>query len=172
MAVLAYCLMKNHVHLLVETPEPNLGAGMQRLHGLHAQTFNKRHQHSGHLFQGRYGAVVVRNDEQLLTRGAVHRAQPRGGGVVHGPRDWAWGSHAAMVGGTAPAWLDVQRLLGYFGAGGGDPRRRYAEFVESDDPLLVRDRRTRSDAWAATSAPAALPASLANAAVNASSSSK
>ena len=55
---LAYCLMKNHVHLLVETPEPNLAAGMRRLHGLHAQRFNKRHGHVGHVFQGRYGATI------------------------------------------------------------------------------------------------------------------
>ena len=48
---LAYCLMDNHVHLLIETPEPNLGSGMQRLHGLYAQSHNERHGRSGHLFQ-------------------------------------------------------------------------------------------------------------------------
>src|SRR5215207_1121344 len=53
---LAYCLMDNHVHLLIETPEGGLGRGMQTLHGLYAETFNKRHGRSGHLFQGRYGS--------------------------------------------------------------------------------------------------------------------
>ena len=121
--------MKNHVHLLVETPEANLGAGMQRLHGLHAQAFNKRHKHSGHLFQGRYGAVVVRKDEQLLTVARYIALNPVEAGLCGEPGEWAWGSHAAVVGGTAPAWLDVRRLLAYFGAAGGVPERRYAEFV-------------------------------------------
>jgi putative transposase len=62
---LAYCLMENHVHLLLETPNANLAAGMQWLHGLYARTFNERHGRVGHLFQGRYGAVRVRSDAQL-----------------------------------------------------------------------------------------------------------
>lgn len=127
---LAYCLMKNHVHLLVETPEPNLAAGMQRLHGLHAQAFNKRHRHVGHLFQGRYGAVVVREDAQLLAVARYIALNPVEAGLCRDAAEWRWGSHAAVVnGGMAPAWLDMRRLLGYFGAAGGDPEQRYAEFV-------------------------------------------
>ena len=57
---LAYCLMDNHVHLLIETPEANLGAGMQWLHGLYGRSFNDRHGRSGHVFQGRYGANASR----------------------------------------------------------------------------------------------------------------
>jgi REP element-mobilizing transposase RayT len=63
--VLAYCLMPNHVHLLIETPLANLGAGMRWLHGLYAREFNDRHGRSGHVFQGRYGSVRVKSDEQL-----------------------------------------------------------------------------------------------------------
>ena len=126
---LAYCLMKNHVHLLIETPEPNLGSGMQRLHGLHAQQFNKRHRHSGHLFQGRYGAVVIKTDEQLLTVARYIVRNPVEAGLCENVDAWPWGSHAALVRGAAPRWLDSARLLAYFGAAGGDPRRRYDEFV-------------------------------------------
>jgi putative transposase len=127
---LAYCLMHNHLHLLVETPEPNLAIGMQRLHGLHAQAFNKRHRHVGHLFQGRYGAVVVRTDEQLLTVARYIALNPVEAGLCRLPADWPWCSHAAVVNGVAaPGWLDVERLLAYFGASGGDPRERYAEVV-------------------------------------------
>lgn len=126
---LAYCLMRNHVHILVETPEANLGAGMGRMHGLYAQTFNKRHRHSGHLFQGRFGSVVVKTDEQLWTVARYIARNPVEAGLCEGPEEWAWGSHAALVNGSAPAWLDAPRLLGYFGAAGGDPRRRYDEFV-------------------------------------------
>jgi putative transposase len=127
---LAYCLMKNHVHLLVETPEANLGAGMGRMHGLYAQTFNTRHKHSGHLFQGRFGSVLVKTDEQLWTVAKYIARNPVEAGLCKTADDWRWGSHAALVGGAAPPrWLDANRLLGYFGAAGGDPRRRYEEFV-------------------------------------------
>src|SRR3712207_2241831 len=62
---LAYCLMDNHVHLLVEIPEPDLAEGMRQLHGDYARGFNDRHARSGHLFQGRYGSKLVTSDEQL-----------------------------------------------------------------------------------------------------------
>jgi putative transposase len=171
---LAYCLMPNHIHLLVETPQPNLAAGIQRLHGLYAQTFNKRHGRCGHLFQDRYGGNRVKTDEQLVTTARYIALNPVEARLCAAPEEWAWSSHAATVGGGgAPAWLAVERLLGFFGLDGGEPRARYAEFVAGQ---MMRDSvvksRTRSAAWAATSAPAALPASLANAALKASSSSK
>lgn len=63
---LAYCLMGNHYHLLVETPRANLAKGMRQLNGVYAQSFNRRHGRDGHLFQGRYGARLVQADEHLL----------------------------------------------------------------------------------------------------------
>jgi putative transposase len=62
---LAYCLMDNHVHLLIQTPKANLGAGMQRLHGLYGRLHNDRHARSGHVFQGRFGSKRVTDDEQM-----------------------------------------------------------------------------------------------------------
>ena len=126
---LAYCLMKNHVHLLVQTPEPNLAAGMSRLHGLHAQAFNRRHGHVGHVFQGRYAAVGVRSDGQLLAVARYIALNPVDAGLCDEACRWPWGSHAAVVGDMAPRWLDVAGLLGYFGADGGEPRARYLDFV-------------------------------------------
>lgn len=126
---LAYCLMDNHVHLLVQTPQPNLAAGMQRLHGLHAQAFNRRHGTSGHVFQGRYGSVTVWWAAQLLAVARYIALNPVEAGLCEDAARWPWGSHAAVVGGMAPRWLDVARLLAYFGADGGDPRRRYVDFV-------------------------------------------
>lgn len=85
---LAYCLMNNHLHLLLETPLPNLSAGIQRLHSRYAQAFNGRHQQVGHLFQGRFGAVRITSDEQLWTVVAYITANPvksglcRTGGVA------------------------------------------------------------------------------------------
>jgi putative transposase len=73
---LAYCLMNNHVHLLIETPEANLGAGMQLLHGMYGQTHHRRHGTTGHVFQGRFGARRVSTDEQLLMTVRTSRATP------------------------------------------------------------------------------------------------
>ena len=128
---LSYCLMHNHIHLLVETPEPNLGVGMQRLHGLYAQTFNKRHDRCGHVFQGRYGDKRIRTDEQLVTTARYIAVNPVDAGLCRGPAEWRWSSHSAVVRGGGPAWLDVERLLGFFGLWGGEPRARYEEFVGS-----------------------------------------
>ena len=95
--LLAFCLMPNHVHLLVETPKPNLGDGMQRLHGVYAREFNRRHTRCGHLFQGRYGAVRVTTDEQLWMVARYIATNPVAAGLCSGPAQWAWSSHAAVV---------------------------------------------------------------------------
>jgi REP element-mobilizing transposase RayT len=129
---LAYCLMPNHVHLLLETTRPNLGTGMRRLHGGYAQAFNARHERSGHLFQGRYGSVRVEDDPQLWVAAAYIAVNPVGAKLCRRPEHWTWSSHKAALdaGGAAPRWLDIDRLLWHFGAAGGDPRQRYADFVE------------------------------------------
>jgi REP element-mobilizing transposase RayT len=132
---LAYCLMPNHVHLLLTTPEPNLGQGMQRLHGRYAQTFNARHGDVGHLFQGRYGAVTVTDDAQLWTTVGYIAANPATAGLVRDAAEWGWSSHKAMSGvEVAPPWLDVEALLELLAAQGGDGRERYRELVADRVP--------------------------------------
>jgi REP element-mobilizing transposase RayT len=86
----AYCLMNNHVHLLVETPQPTLGKGMQYLHGTYARRFNDRHGRTGHLFQGRYGAVRIETDEQLWTVKEYIEMNPVKAGLCEAPADWPW----------------------------------------------------------------------------------
>ena len=63
---LSYCLMGNHMHLLIETPQPNLGDGMQRLHGAFAQRFNRRHEKDGHVFGTRYKAKLITSDAHFF----------------------------------------------------------------------------------------------------------
>jgi putative transposase len=108
---LSYCLMSNHLHLLIGTPIPNLGVGMQRLHGDYALAFNKRHGYVGHVFQGRYGAVRVKTDEQLVTVVRYIAANPATAALRPRAEDWEWSSAAALGGGPAPSWLAVDRLL-------------------------------------------------------------
>jgi putative transposase len=127
---LAYCLMDNHLHLLVETPKPNLGAGMQRLHGSYGRRFNDRHGLSGHVFQGRFGSKRILGEEHFATTARYVVRNPVEAGFCREPGDWPWGSHGDVVRGSAPPWLDQPRLLSYFEPFGGDPWTRYRGFVE------------------------------------------
>jgi putative transposase len=132
--LLAYCLMRNHHHLLVQTPEPNLSLGMRQLNGVYAQSFNRRHDRVGHLFQGRFGAKLIQDDEHLLTECAYIIRNPlRTSDPVH-PLDWPWSSHRATLGLEAPPpFLDVDRLLRFFGSTKAVARERYRAFVEESD---------------------------------------
>jgi putative transposase len=128
---LAYCLMENHVHLLVETPNANLAVGMQWLHGIYARTFNERHGRVGHLFQGRYGAERIKTEGQLWAVLRYIGLNPVEAGLCERPGDWRWGSYAAMRT-AAPAWLDIKRVYAFLAAAGGQPSLRYVELVDSD----------------------------------------
>jgi putative transposase len=111
---MAYCLMRNHVHLLIETREPNLGAGMRWLQGCYAQTFNRRHGYVGRVFQERYQTKRVRDDSQLWTVVRYIARNPVEAGLCEGPCGWRWSSFAIQ-----PPWLDTQRLLAYLNGAGG-----------------------------------------------------
>jgi putative transposase len=126
---LSYCLMGNHVHLLIETRQPNLGAGMHRFHGAYAQYFNRRHGFVGHVFQDRYKGVPIASDPQLWVTAAYIARNPVTAGFCASPEQWQWGSHAAIVEDRAPAWLDRSRLASYFGTSGGEGIKRYTELV-------------------------------------------
>jgi REP element-mobilizing transposase RayT len=122
--LLSYCLMSNHVHLVVETREPNLGRGMGLLHSRYAQKFNAKYGRVGHLFEDRYGNSIS-SDEARLTRAVGYvAANPVAAGLCARPQDWPWSSHGAVLAGRAPPWLAVDRLLFYYGS-----LRAYAESV-------------------------------------------
>src|SRR5689334_9900146 len=111
---LAYCLMTNHVHLLLQTPEANLGFGMQRLHGVYAQDFNRRHTHVGHLFQGRYHPTLLSDQAHLWMTAAYIARNPVTAGLCDNPWAWRWSSHGAIHRGRPPTWLDHGSLLEHF----------------------------------------------------------
>jgi putative transposase len=128
---LAYCLMENHVHLVLETPEANLAAGMQSLHGVYAQTFNERHDRVGHLFQGRYGSVRITTDSQLWTTVRYIALNPVAARLCTRPAEWKWSSYCAFGAGM-PTWLDHGRLLELLSGAGADPQGGYVDFVEGE----------------------------------------
>jgi REP-associated tyrosine transposase len=126
----AFALMRNHFHLLVETPEANLSRAMGQLNGSYTQDFNRRHRRSGHLFQGRYKAILVEKDSYLLELSRYIHLNPVRVGEVSRAWEFAWSSAAAYVGRAAvPEFLTVEDVLAHFGRRRAVARRRYAEFL-------------------------------------------
>ena len=130
--VYAYCLMGNHYHLLAETPQPNLSRAMRQLNGTYTQYFNRRHVRVGHLFQGRFKAILVERETYWLELTRYIALNPVAAGLVDSAAAWQWSSYRAYTGReTAPAWLSVGPVLERFGQ---DPKRaaeRYAQFVHA-----------------------------------------
>ena len=115
----AYCLMGNHYHLLIETPEANLAAGMRRFNGVYTQAFNRRHGRVGHVFQGRYKSIVVDKDSYGLELCRYIVLNPVRARMVKRPEQWMWSSYRATAGGAAaPDWLDVDWILDQLGSRG------------------------------------------------------
>ncbi len=109
---LAYCLMGNHDHLVVHTRSANLSRLMRHMNGAYTRTFNRRHDLVGHLFQGRFRAILVDRDAYLLAVCRYVERNPVAAGLVLRPADWPWSSLQAHVGiAAAPSWLDSDALL-------------------------------------------------------------
>lgn len=128
----AYCLMGNHYHLVIETPEPNLSRGMRQLNGEYTQAFNRRHNRAGHLFQGRFKGLVVEKDSHLLElcRYVVLNPVRARGMRVRRPEDWRWSSYCATAArGEAPGWLTVSWILSRFAAEESSALEGYRRFV-------------------------------------------
>jgi len=137
--VLAVCLMSNHFHLVLETPRANLVAGMKWFLGTYTSRFNRRHQQFGHLFSGRYKALVVDGESPGYLRTVcdyVHLNPSRAGLVAEneslGRYRWSSYPHYLRPPRQRPPWLNVHRLLGEYGVQRDDAagRRHFAEQVE------------------------------------------
>lgn len=113
----AYCLLEKQYCLLVETPEANLGRGIGRLNAIYSQWFNRKYDRAGHLFQGRYKAIVVEKAAWLATIARDLAWAPVRAGLVKRPGQWPWSSHRAIgKDRDTPAWLTVGDILAEFAA--------------------------------------------------------
>ncbi len=129
----AYCLMNNHYHLLVETPDPNLSLGMRQVNGVYTQRFNRVHQKSGHLFQGRFASVLVEKDSHLLELCRYLVLNPIRAGIVDYPQDWKWSSYGATACAriAKPDFLTIDWILTHFGQDKKTARSKYRAFVRN-----------------------------------------
>jgi REP element-mobilizing transposase RayT len=130
--VYAYCLMGNHYHFVLQTRQANLSRLMRHINGVYTQAYNRRHRKVGHLFQGRFKAVVVDGDTYFLEVCRYVDLNPVRAAMVRRPQDWAWSSYCAHTGRIpAPAWLDSTMLYRQLAprAARSEGPGRYAQFV-------------------------------------------
>jgi putative transposase len=137
----AFCLMTNHFHLVVETPEGDVSAGMHRASFLYAQYFNRKYLLDGHVFQGRFKTVLIRSDVQLLAAIRYVVTNPVRAGLTAKAEQWKWSSYRATVGiRRPPAFLSVHRVLRYFGSDVREQRERFTAFVAEEEEAIRRRR--------------------------------
>ncbi len=140
----AFCQMTNHFHLLVETIDGNLSHGMRQLNGIYTQRVNRRHHLVGHLFQGRYKAILVQKESYLLELSRYVVLNPLRARMVESLEDWRWSSYPYIMGQeTVPPWLDADWLLSQFGAQRESARLHYSQFVMAGKDLPSPMRNTR-----------------------------
>jgi len=139
----AYCLMDNHYHLVVETPRGNLSEGMRHLNGVYTQYYNVSKRRSGHLFQGRYKAIIVEKDAHLLELARYVVMNPVKAGICKMAGDYIWSSYRAATGEVKkPDYLFTDWILGQFGANRITAIKKYVEFVNEGKDKNIWDKLT------------------------------
>ncbi len=128
----AYCLMDNHYHLLIETPDGNLSQGIKYLNGVYTQKFNRVHNTVGHLFQGRFKSILIEKESYLLELCRYIVLNPVRAGIVNNPWQWKWSSYKATAGmAKKPEFLTVEWILSQFSQEQKEAQMIYKEFVLS-----------------------------------------
>lgn len=130
-----YCLMENHYHLLAETPDGNLAECMHLVNGMYTQAFNRAHKRVGHVYQGRYKAILVQKEEYLLALIRYIERNPIRAGLVERPEHWAWSSYRFTAGHVREPQIPMHAdwVLSQFA---GDRRKAqilYRDFVLKKD---------------------------------------
>jgi putative transposase len=128
----SYVLMSNHFHLVTELTNESLSRGMQWLNGSYSQTFNRRHERVGHVFQGRFKAFLIEKEAYFLEVLRYVVLNPVRAGIVGRPEQYLWSSHRAVIGeSAAPQWLAVDDVLAQFAPQRELARARYRHFVDA-----------------------------------------
>jgi REP-associated tyrosine transposase len=148
-SVLTFCLMTNHVHLLICTPEPDLGLGIKRAHEDFARSVNHLRELDGHVFGSRFYNDIVRTDRHLVGCLRYIARNPVRHGACRHPRDWRWSAHRALAGQEpGPSFLDIDSAYRHLANDRDAARVEYQRLVSYSDDALVADlERAGSDDW-------------------------
>lgn len=133
-SLLCYCLLSNHIHLLLETPQGNLSKLMQPFQTSYTLYFNRRHHRSGHVFEQRYKALLVDRDNYLLQVSRYIHRNAVEAKLVQRPQDYQWSSYSAYVNGRRPSGLATSTVLEQLGGNQRDQIRNYRKYVENTPP--------------------------------------
>jgi putative transposase len=132
--------MDNHYHLLLETPRGNLSEILHHINGAYTTYFNLKRQRSGHLFQGRYRAILVEKDAYCQELSRYIHLNPLRGGMVKDLRRYPWSSYPYYIGlKKKPFWLETGDILRYFGQKGFQAQRKYRGYIEEAIGVELKD---------------------------------
>lgn len=136
--VASYCLMTNHYHLLLQTPNANLSRSMRHLNGVYTQKYNKRHNYDGPLFRGRYKSIVVDSDSYALELVRYIHRNPLEAGIVDDINKYQWSTHKAYLSSAEKwKWLYKDYILKLFSKSKSESIRLYKQFVKQEIPETI-----------------------------------
>jgi putative transposase len=136
----AYCLLDNHYHLIIDTPQGNISRSKRHLNGIFTQRFNRKHRSDGSIFRGRYKAILIDADSYLLEVMRYIHLNPVRANIVETPEQYLWSSHNAYLERwPAPTWLVRDEVLGRFGQKLNQSRKRYREFIQAGIPSEIEE---------------------------------
>ena len=144
----AYCLMTNHFHLLLQTINHSLSKTVQYFMSRFAKFLNRRTNHVGHVFQGRFHSIPVNTDSYFTTVSRYIHLNPVRAGIVQHAEDFPWSNYGRLIRGEPDPLVDPKFLLDYFGNDSAIQRQKYYRFVEEgmrkaesiNDKVLLRMR--------------------------------
>jgi putative transposase len=140
-SVLSYCLLGNHYHLVLRTPQPDLARGMRQLNSRYAQAFNRRHQRVGHVFQGRYTSRLIQREDHLAATIRYVALNPVAAGLCARPEEWPWSGHPELLGVLPARVVDLDECLSLLPSFGSDRFSPYLKLFADDAPAELPEAR-------------------------------